>query len=383
MENSKNMKSQGNSNSENINSEDTKPESFEPVRLAEFEAVISAYEKILILTHDNPDPDAIGSAFGLYKLISEKYGKDVRIGHGGIIGRTENKLMIKKLSIPIYSMQLIADSSIFDGVILVDTQPDAHYHTLPEPVEIIAVFDHHPLISTAKVNYFQELRSNIGSSSTIVTHYLDAADFEISEALATSLFYGIKTDTLDFSRHTSKWDIDAHQILFPIMSSDILVQIEKPALPREYYIDLGKALENAMVYDNTTIVDMEHMLNPDMAPLVADLMLQYENVNWVIVMGYFENELRLAVRCNTLDGHAGKLVKKIVKNKGNGGGHQGMAAAQIKLNLFEKEVEFTVLRDMIFEMIRKELKLPEHGIKLCRDKKHPPPHPGSTGKLLR
>ncbi len=377
------MKSPGNSSDENKNSVNNKLELFEPVRLAEFEAVISAYEKILILTHDNPDPDAIGSAFGLYKLISEKYGKDVRIGHGGIIGRTENKLMIMNLNIPIYSMQLIADSSIFDSVILVDTQPEANYHTLPEPVEIIAVFDHHPSVSTGEVNYFQELRSNIGSSSTIITHYLEAADFEISEALATALFYGIKTDTMDFSRHTTKWDIEAHKILFPIMRSDILVQIEKPALPREYYIDLVKALENAMVYDNTTIVDMELMLNSDMAPLVADLMLQYENVNWVIVMGYFESELRLAVRCNALDGHAGKLVKKIVKNKGNGGGHQGMAAAQIKLNLSEKEVEFSVLRDMIFEIIRKELKLPEHGMKLCRDKKPPPIQPGSTGKIQR
>ena len=101
MENSKNMKTPGRSNDDNTKSENIKTESFEPVRLAEFEAVISAYEKILILTHDNPDPDAIGSAFGLYKLISEKYGKDVRIGHGGIIGRTENKLMIMNLNIPL------------------------------------------------------------------------------------------------------------------------------------------------------------------------------------------------------------------------------------------------------------------------------------------
>ena len=342
---------------------------YEPVRLAEFEAVVSAYEKILILTHDNPDPDAIGAAFGLHQLISQKFGKDVRIGHGGIIGRTENKLMIMNLNIPIYSMQLIADSSIFDGVIFVDTQPDANYHTLPEPVEYIAVFDHHPQIPTKDTNYFQELRQNIGATSTIVTHYLDEAGFEISEALATALFYGIKTDTLDFSRHTSRWDIEAHQILFPRMSSDILVHIEKPALPREYYIDLSKALDNAMVYDNATIVDMEQMQNPDMAPLVADLMLQYENVNWVIVMGFFENELRIAVRCNAPDGHAGKLVKQIVKNKGAGGGHQEMAAAQIKLNLAKKEVEYSVLRDMIFEIIMEVLKLPEHGKKLCWDKK--------------
>ena len=367
--------------SETENNKKTEKQVFEPVRLAEFEAVVSAYEKILILTHDNPDPDAIGSAFGLYKLISEKFGKDARIGHGGIIGRTENKLMIMNLNIPIYSMQLIADSSKFDGVIFVDTQPEAGYHTLPEEVEYIAVFDHHPSLAKGNVKYFKELRQNIGATSTIVTHYLDEAGFDISEALATALFYGIKTDTLDFSRHTSRWDIEAHQILFPKMNSDTLVHIEKPALPREYYIDLGKALENAMVYDNATIVDMEHMLNPDMAPLVADLMLQYENVNWVIVMGFFDNEARIAVRCSDPEGNAGKLVRAMVKNKGNGGGHQEMAAAQIKLNLAKKDVEYSVLRDMIFEIISEELKLPEHGKKLCWDRKQPPQ--GNTTKSLR
>ncbi len=356
-------------------------EDFCPIKHDEFIDCFKDIEKILILTHDNPDPDAIAAAFGLFRLLSEKYKKDIRIGHGGIIARTENKLMILNLNIPLYSMQLIGDGTVFDGVILVDTQPEAKYHSLPEDANLIAVFDHHPAKTKGQVDYFQEIRPRIGSTSTIVAHYLKEAEYEIEEDLATALFYGIKTDTLDFSRHTTSCDLEAHQILFPLMNPDKLVRIEKPALPREYFVDLLKGLENADVYDNVVIVDMGRMQNPDMVPLIADLILHLDTAQWGIVIGYYETELRIAVRSNDPKGNAGKLVRKIVKKKGIGGGHQEMAAAQIKLKLADREIEYVVVKQMILEIIIEELKLPNHGLKLCREKKGPTP--GSTGKFNR
>ncbi len=365
------------------NSAEKEPNEFASVQLADFEAAIEGYEKLLVLTHDNPDPDAIGSAFAVYSLLSEKYKKDVRMGHGGFIGRTENKLMILDLNIPLYSMQLIGKKTTFDGVIIMDTQPEAKYHTLPSDANVIAVFDHHPLISKQKSDYFKDVRPDVGSTSTIITHYLHEAGFNIDKKLATALFYGIKTDTLNFSRHTTRWDIEAHQILFPLVDFDTLVHIENPPLPREYFVDLQKALQNAEVFDNTVVISsMGLIFNPDMIPLVADILLKLDSAEWVIVMGYFKEELRIAVRCSASDGHAGKVIKKIVKKKGIGGGHAEMAAAQIKLKLADKEVEYEVIKQMVMEIIKSELKLQQQGLKLCREKRTLPP-PGATGKFPR
>ena len=204
-------------------------------------------------------------------------------------------------------------------------------------------------MATKPVSYLAEIRPEVGSTSTIITFYLDLLEYEIDRDLATALFYGIKTDTLNFSRHTTKWDIDAHQMLFPLINYDFLHKIEKPALQREYYLDMVKALENAEVYGNVVLIEMGDMLNPDMPPLIADLMLQYEFADWSIVYGVFESQVRIAVRSNGKSGHADKLIKKIVKKRGSGGGHQEMAGAQIKFKYADKDVEYTVVKQIILE----------------------------------
>jgi len=54
----------------------------------------------LVLTHDNPDPDAVASACGLAWLL-KRSGIDAQAGYGGMIGRAENKALIKELHLPI------------------------------------------------------------------------------------------------------------------------------------------------------------------------------------------------------------------------------------------------------------------------------------------
>ena len=40
---------------------------------------LAVYDNIIIQPHDNPDPDALASAFGLYTYFSSLFGKKVRI----------------------------------------------------------------------------------------------------------------------------------------------------------------------------------------------------------------------------------------------------------------------------------------------------------------
>ena len=52
-------------------------------RLADLKAVLEGGARMLILTHDNPDPDALASAFALLKLAETFDGLTARIGFGG------------------------------------------------------------------------------------------------------------------------------------------------------------------------------------------------------------------------------------------------------------------------------------------------------------
>ncbi len=52
---------------------------------------------VLILPHNDPDPDAIASAVALRHLLTERLGVEGYIAYKGVIGRAENKALVRYL----------------------------------------------------------------------------------------------------------------------------------------------------------------------------------------------------------------------------------------------------------------------------------------------
>ena len=77
---------------------------------------LQIYSNIVIQTHDNPDPDAIASAFGLYTYYKAK-GKDVKIVYSGRtqIQKSNLVLMITECMFPI---EYVKYGSLFLRIIL-------------------------------------------------------------------------------------------------------------------------------------------------------------------------------------------------------------------------------------------------------------------------
>ena len=67
-------------------------------RLNELLKATSHAEHVLILTHNDPDPDAIGSAVALRHLLVTSHNARVEIAYRGIIGRAENKALVRYLN---------------------------------------------------------------------------------------------------------------------------------------------------------------------------------------------------------------------------------------------------------------------------------------------
>src|SRR5439155_892288 len=79
-------------------------------------------DKVLILMHDNPDPDSIASALGLQYILEQLAKKPSLIGYAGIVGRAENRAMLKYLGIKLCSLSRISLPDV-PCVAMVDTQP--------------------------------------------------------------------------------------------------------------------------------------------------------------------------------------------------------------------------------------------------------------------
>jgi nanoRNase/pAp phosphatase (c-di-AMP/oligoRNAs hydrolase) len=331
-------------------------------RIEQLVELLAERDHTLILMHNDPDPDAIASGRAL-EILFNHYLPDAQytLAHGGLIGRAENRTMSELfiphvLRIPTFEAEEALQR--YDAVILVDTQPSAGNHLLygveyPQENVVLAV-DHHPPKRSQVRAVIHDVRPEVGACSTMLCEYLAAAEVEIDEALATALFYGIKSDTRGLSRHTDPLDIWAYSALRNHIDTDLLNQIEHVQLPRSYFLGISEALSNTTLYHcnldpapappedeengyqpcegDVAVSLLFNMKRPDMASEVADLLLRLEDVCWSICLGIFEDRLVISVRTDVANARAGRLVRGIVGRNGTAGGHDTMAGGRIHLS---------------------------------------------------
>lgn len=294
-------------------------------------SVIGQKQNILVMCHNNPDPDSIASAAALKNLLHHLHKRRIIISYGGAIGRAENRQFIKRLKIEMVHVKDI-DFNTFSVICLMDSQPRTGNNSLPEHVLPHIVVDHHPLRNITRRCPFYDVRTEYGSTSTILTEYFRELDLPVDKKLATALFYGLKTDTNGLLRSSVKADMEAFTFLFPRIAPKILAAIEKPEVPRSYYVKFADAIERSVQYKDVIISNMGRLNNPDIAAEMADFLLRMENIRWTLCMGEYKDDLIVSVRTSRRGWWAGKVAIKILRGLGTGGGHEKAAGGRINLS---------------------------------------------------
>ena len=301
-----------------------------PPSLESLLGAVKDVNKVLILTHNDPDPDAIAAAVGLRHLLAEKLQVEIRIAYKGLIGRAENKALVRYLDNP---LRILTKAGLkwADTLALVDTQPGTGNSPLPRNKSPAIVIDHHPRLKTSAVAKFADIRSGAGSTSTILTEYLRAADIQLTASLATALFYGIKTDTRGLGRAASQADVAAYFYLQPTIDIDGLAEIEGAQVSTAYFRSIDRALGAARVYDRVVVAYIGRIMYADLAAEIADFLLRLRGIQWVICIGLYHEDMMLSVRTRNRQGGAGLLAKHTVGKRGLAGGHGMMAGGHIRL----------------------------------------------------
>ncbi len=301
------------------------------------EKVKNSEKKLCILTHTNPDPDAIAAAFGLSHFFKQLTGKKAEIFYDGIIGRINNRIMVESLDIPI-KQATPARLEKFDYFCLVDTQPGKKNNCFPPKKKALMVIDHH-FEEGEKINaHFVDIRKNIGSTAAMVCQYLDTFKVEIPPNLATALFYGIKTDTDGLLRDYSKIDERYYRKLFSKLDYKVLHAIEYPELPKDYFFDFADALNSARIYNDILIADLGKTFVPDMTGEMADYLLRMEGISLVLVYGEFENRLYFSLRTIKRGRKLGIVSYEITDGIGSGGGHNKTGGGVVENPLLNKKI---------------------------------------------
>ncbi len=284
--------------------------------------------KIVIVVHDNPDPDCLASAMALRHLFVMKLGKDAVITFSGMIGRSENLAMAKELQIPLTPLGLVALKE-YQVVCMLDTQPGSGNNSLPAETRVDIVIDHHPLRERTSGCRWHDVRVDYGVTATILYEYLMAQDVSIGTKLATALFYAIKSETQDLGREANHPDKEAYLRLFPISNKKLLYEITHPKLPIEYFQTVGNALENTRIFGNVMASNLQKIVFPEVVAEMADFLLRLEEIETVLCMGHYNTEMILSIRTVRHDINAGEIIGRLVKGLGKAGGHGMMAGGKI------------------------------------------------------
>ncbi len=310
---------------------------------------LERFNDIVVQVHDNPDADAVASGFAIYTYFKKK-GKRPRLIYGGRnkIKKSNMLLMLEYLEIP---LEYVKEMPKAELLITADCQYGEGNVTRFE-AENVAIIDHHH--TGRESNEMCEIRSNLVSCATVCYDMLCAEGFDVNEneALATALYYGL------------------------FMDSNELSEIRHP-LERDMLDDLkiNNALINKFTHANFTLEEMEtagiamlrynHDENkrlavikskpcdPNVLGIIGDFVLQVDTIDICIIFNECAGGYKLSVRSCIPDVTASDLVKFVVGEVGNGGGHLDKAGGFINQNKFVELYDDMSIDAYIFDRVEK------------------------------
>ncbi len=293
--------------------------------------VIKNSNNILILTHESPDGDAIGSAMAVYHMLKDM-NKHVDIVIPEI---PETFLFMNDID-----KVLSQSDKDYDLAIVVDCSSKARIgennHEFNRCKESI-IIDHH--ISNEEYGSFNHVEGNISSCCQVLYYLFKTWDINITKEIGEALTVGMLTDTSGFRNNDTDKNtflmaaelanngIDIHKIYYLVLSKKTMAQylLMKMTLDRLELSDDGKIAFSYISEEDMANVGAK---KGDHEGLV-DLGRNVGGVEVSVFMREDNDFYRISLRSN------GKVDVNKVAQKFGGGGHKMAAGIKITGNFKE------------------------------------------------
>ena len=306
-----------------------------------FQQLLGDYDRIDVLMHPNPDPDAMASALAV-DAIAAAVDTEARLVYTGQIRHQENRAFRTVLDLDAERIESVEDLD-GDGLVLVD-------HNVPrgfpgaESVVPDAVIDHHPGGGEGVV--FTDRRTNYGACASILAEYLEdigatpADDVDESDTaqrlpweVATGLLYGIQSDTSHLTKGCTAAEFSACAYLFPGVDEGALDRIANPQVSAETLETKARAIRQREVRGSFAVAAVGDVSNVDAIPQAADELLYLEGITAVVVYGRYDGSLHLSGRSRDDRVHMGDILSSVVDDipMASAGGHARMGGGQISI----------------------------------------------------
>jgi nanoRNase/pAp phosphatase (c-di-AMP/oligoRNAs hydrolase) len=310
--------------------------------------------RLAIVTHDNPDPDSIASAVAL-QLIADAFDVEADILYRGDMGHQENRAFVNLLDVELVPTSEASPLSEYGAVALVDHTKSGD----PEVTSEVDIFIDHFEPEDEIDAEFTDVRTNVSSTSTILTKYIQEFDLSPSEAVATALLYGIRAETLDFKRDTTPADLTAAAYLYPFANHDTLEQVESPSMSPETLDVLAEAIQNREVQGSHLVSNAGFIRDRDALAQAAQHLLNLEGITTTAVFGIADEKIYLSARSKDIRMNIGNVLQDAFTGIGEAGGHSTQGSVEIPLGIFTgietSEGNRDTLLKLTEEAVRKKL----------------------------
>lgn len=313
---------------------------------------LEKFNEIVIQMHDNPDADAVGSGYALYRYFETK-GKKTRLIYGGRekIKKSNMLLLLKELEIPAEYIKNPEDLGIPELLLTVDCQYGegnvSHFEA-----EHIAMIDHHDTARSS--DDMVEIRSHIVSCSTVCFDMLTKEGYDVNADLSvsTALYYGLFMDSNELSeiRHPLERDmieflnVDKGLINKVTHANFTLDELETAALAMiRFSYDENKRLS----------IVKSKPCDPNILGLVGDMVLQVDSIDVCIIFNKCPGGYKLSVRSCDVEVGANDLAEYLTEDIGNGGGHIDKAGGFINEKNYVDIYDDMVIESYIFNRVEK------------------------------
>jgi nanoRNase/pAp phosphatase (c-di-AMP/oligoRNAs hydrolase) len=295
-------------------------------------------DRVVVLMHPNPDPDAMAAAIGVARL-AELVETEAVIQYPGQIRHQENRAFRTVLDLDLEVIEGAMDLAA-EQVVLVDHNEPRGFDGA-ERVTPYAVVDHHPGEGTG--SEFTDVRPDYGASASIVAQYFrnigarpdrdEPGTGPLSTTVATGLLYGILADTAHLTRGCTPAEFDAASFLYPAIDEDALDRIANPQVDQEILDVIARAISERVVKPPYAVSDVGELSNLDAIPQAADELLTLEGVTAVVVLGEKDGTLHISGRSRDDRVHMGNVLETVVEEipLAEAGGHARMGGGQISI----------------------------------------------------
>ena len=275
----------------------------------------------------------------------------------GMIARAENRAMVDLIPIPLVPVEQ-AGIDHETAVVMVDSQPHTGRRA-SEAASPQVVIDHHETGGDLDGVLFQDIRTHMGATSTMVTGYLMEQRVLLTPALATALALRDRVGDHRLPPRGEHARRRGAGLALPRADKDLLARIRNPKLPQSHFATFQHALANAFLYRDLIVSWCGEVSQPDIIAEIADFFIRFDQVNWALAVGLFEGGLKLSLRAAALGGRAGEILRDVVDGLGNAGGHDKRAGGVIALSGMAPAVVDPVLKTVRHRLLE-QLQIDEH-----------------------